>query len=203
MRGKLRASLTDDERQEWDQLRYDAAFRTIPAAEPLNPVDGVTEDTVVARPSHEAKQVYRDSLQEAARDGGEWAQRVLDDALLTGLGSDLGNWKKTRAVINFPHGSFITTKPAAMAFRQRRADGSTEYLTKDWGTCTLQDLSSKLAEADAQKLAAHTLGKLCRSLMRLMQSVPTAKIVNDALAAHGLNGIEEWFLQEAEKSHAA
>ena len=60
-----------------------------------------------------------------------------------------------------------------------------------------------VAEAEAQKAAAHTLGMFCRSLIRLMKSAPKAQTVAEARATHGLNSIEEWFLLEAEKNHAA
>lgn len=184
---KLWAALNDDERREWDELRYDAAYHP----------------SGVARPSHEAKERYRDLLIDAVQAGRAWAQMVLDHAQLTGLGSDIGQWKRTRAVINFAYGSVITTKPAAMAFRRQRPDGGTEYLSKDWDTCTIQDLRNKLAESEAQKAAAHTLGLLCRSLIRLMKSAPKAGTVAEARLANGLNSIEEWFLLEAERRHAA
>lgn len=56
-------------------------------------------------------------------------------------------------------------------------------MPKSWGDCTRADLEAIAAEADAQEAAAAAEEAELRSLVRLMEQVPTAKTVGEALAA--------------------
>jgi hypothetical protein len=98
----------------------------------------------------------------------EWAQWILDDAVLDGLRARGRKWCKEREVVTATVGVRTVTKPDAMSIRRKNKDGAVEHQPTLWPDMTADDLkqvilsSAKLVVANQDNIAiARRLLNLC------------------------------------------
>lgn len=174
----VRRMLSDEERAEYDALLYDATHHR----------DGAR------RKSAEVGDRFRELLHDAAQSGRQWADWVMDDAMIAGLLKAANRWCKERQVIETPIGERLVTKPAAYGIRRKTTDGVMEQLTLGWGEMTEADLDQLIAARTTQILAESDTVTIAKRLKALLVRTGKAPVA-EALAALGMD--LETFLAQA------
>jgi len=164
-------NLTPEEREEFDELMYDAGLDSL--GKPL-PSEVIGERVVSA-------------LREAQR---SWAGYLLDDILRAGALEHWKHWHKRREVIEISEGNqskpVTVTKAAAMGVRRRHAETGRIYHQQTmWDDMDREALEQLVADATTRIGTEHRTIATARRLLALMDDAPGAHTAREAAEARG------------------
>jgi hypothetical protein len=167
--------LTPEERDEFDELMYDAGLDSLGKPLPSE----VIGERVVASLREAAYQAHR-----------PWAGYLLDDILRAGALEHWKHWHKRREVIQIGEGDaskpVTTTKAAAMGVRRRHADTGRIYHQQTiWDDMDREALEQLVADANKRIGTEQRTIATARRLLTLMDEAPDAATAREAAEAQG------------------
>jgi len=167
------ANLTPEERDEFDELMYDAGLDSL--GKPL-PSEVIGERVVAA---------LREAAYQAQR---SWAGYLLDDILRAGALEHWKHWHKRREVIQIGEGGqtkpVTVTKAAAMGVRRRHAETGRIYHQQTmWDDMDREALEQLVADATTRIGTEHRTIATARRLLALMDDAPGAHTAREAAEA--------------------